>query len=94
MVHCTTKLYSICYANLSENWGFIICTLHQILLGLQNQGGLDGQDMQHTGKTRNAYIILAGKAEGKRPLGRTRCRWEDLREMGVESCGLDSSDSD
>jgi hypothetical protein len=27
------------------------------------------------GKTRNAYRILVGKPEGKRPLGRPRCRW-------------------
>jgi hypothetical protein len=27
------------------------------------------------GKTRNAYRILVGKQEGKRPLGRTRRRW-------------------
>jgi hypothetical protein len=25
----------------------------------------------------NAYKILVGKPEGKRPLGRPRCRWED-----------------
>jgi hypothetical protein len=36
---------------------------------------------------RNAYRILVGKPEGKRPLGRPRCRWVDsfkmdLREMG------------
>jgi hypothetical protein len=35
---------------------------------------------------RNAYRILAGKTEGKRPLGRPRCRWVndikmDLREI-------------
>jgi hypothetical protein len=37
---------------------------------------------------RNAYNILVGKHEGKRPLGRTRHRWEDaridLREIGWE----------
>jgi hypothetical protein len=38
---------------------------------------------------RNAYKILVGKPGGKRPLGRTRCRWEDniridLREIGWE----------
>jgi hypothetical protein len=39
---------------------------------------------------RSAYIILVGKPEGKRPLGRHRRRWEyyiglDLREVGWES---------
>jgi hypothetical protein len=33
---------------------------------------------------RNAYRILVGKLEGKRPLGRPRRRWEDMgfREIG------------
>jgi hypothetical protein len=29
------------------------------------------------GKKRNAYRLLVGKPEGKRPLGRPRCRWVD-----------------
>jgi len=38
-------------------------------------------------ETRNAFRILVGKPEGKRPLGKHRRRWEDnikmnLREMG------------
>jgi hypothetical protein len=33
------------------------------------------------GETRNAYRILVGKPEGKRPLGRPRRRM-DLREIG------------
>jgi len=38
---------------------------------------------------RNAYIILVGKPEGKRQLGRTSHRWEnnirlDLKEAGWE----------
>jgi hypothetical protein len=36
---------------------------------------------------RNVYRVLMGKPEGKRPLGKPRCRWEDgiimdLREIG------------
>jgi hypothetical protein len=39
------------------------------------------------GKERKLYKLLVGKPEGKRPLGRPRCRWEDgirldLRETG------------
>jgi hypothetical protein len=29
------------------------------------------------GEKRNAYRLLVGKPEGKRPLGRPRCRWVD-----------------
>jgi hypothetical protein len=35
---------------------------------------------------RNAYIVLVGKSEGKRPLGRPGHRWKDItidiRELG------------
>jgi hypothetical protein len=37
------------------------------------------------GEKRNAYRILVGNPEGKRPLGRPRRRWEDninYREIG------------
>jgi hypothetical protein len=29
------------------------------------------------GEKRNVYRLLVGKPEGKRPLGRPRCRWSD-----------------
>jgi len=39
------------------------------------------------GERRGVHRLLVGKAEGRRPLGRPRCRWEgnikmDLREVG------------
>jgi hypothetical protein len=34
------------------------------------------------GGKRNAYRLLVGKPEGRRPLGRSRHRWEDLLEIG------------
>jgi len=47
---------------------------------------------------RNAYKILVGKPERKRPRGRPRSRWEDnikmdLKGNSVGGCGLDSSGS-
>jgi hypothetical protein len=36
------------------------------------------------GKTRNAYRILVGKPEGKRPLGRLRRRWVENIKMDLE----------
>jgi hypothetical protein len=35
------------------------------------------------GVRRNAYRIFVGKREGKRPLGRPRCRWVDNIKMDV-----------
>jgi hypothetical protein len=35
------------------------------------------------GEKRNAYRILVGKPEGKRPLGRTKRRWVDNIKMDL-----------
>jgi hypothetical protein len=50
------------------------------------------------GEGRNVYRVLVGKPEGKRPLKRSRSRWEggikmDLREIGWGVCGVDSPGS-
>jgi hypothetical protein len=44
------------------------------------------ENVERMGKMRNIYNILVGKTEGKRPLGRSRRKWEnnikmDLREL-------------
>jgi hypothetical protein len=39
------------------------------------------------GETRNACRILVGKPEGKRPLGRPRCRWVDNIKMDLREIG-------
>jgi hypothetical protein len=49
------------------------------------------------GEGRNLYRVLAGKPEGRRPLGRPRRRWEDGIRMDLEEivwgCGVDSPGS-
>jgi hypothetical protein len=45
-----------------------------------------------TGKGRGVYKVLVGKPEGKRPLGRFRCRWEyniKIHLQEVECGGMD-----
>jgi hypothetical protein len=51
-----------------------------------------GRACSTNGENRNAYRILVGKPEGKRPLGRPIHRWldnikMDLREIGWGSMG-------
>jgi hypothetical protein len=38
----------------------------------------------HMGDMRNAYKILVGKPQGKRPHGRPMCRWEDSIRMDLK----------
>ena len=39
------------------------------------------------GEGRDVYRVLVGKPEGKRPLGRTRQRWEDNIKMDPQKVG-------
>ena len=38
----------------------------------------------HMGKGRDVHRVLVGKPEGKRSLGRPRCRWEDNIKMDLQ----------
>jgi hypothetical protein len=42
------------------------------------------------GERRGVYMVLVGKPEGKRPLGRPNCRWEDNIEMDLQEVGCGS----
>jgi hypothetical protein len=41
---------------------------------------------------RNMHRLLVGKPEGKRPLGRPRCRWMDNIKMDLLQTGLNVVD--
>ncbi|KAJ4443290.1 hypothetical protein ANN_04958 [Periplaneta americana] len=44
------------------------------------------------GESRNAYRVLVGRPERKRPLGRPRRRWEDNIKMDLREVGYDDGD--
>jgi len=45
--------------------------------------------MARMGEERVVYRVLVGKSEGRRPLGRPRCRWVDNIRMDLQdvACG-------
>jgi hypothetical protein len=44
------------------------------------------------GEKRNAYMTLVEKPEGKRPLGRPKCRWVDNIKMNLREIGWGAMD--
>jgi hypothetical protein len=39
------------------------------------------------GDSRGTYRVVVRKPEGRRPLGRLRCRWEDNMKMDLQDMG-------
>jgi len=44
------------------------------------------------GEGRGLYRVLVGKPEGRRPLGRPRCRWVDNIRMDLQKVGCGHMD--
>jgi hypothetical protein len=51
-----------------------------------------GRACSTNGEKRNAYRILVGNPEGKRPLGRSRRRWIDNIKTNIREIGWDGMD--
>jgi hypothetical protein len=51
-----------------------------------------GRASSTNGVKRNAYRILVGRPEGKRPLGRPRCKWIDNIKLDLREIGWDGMD--
>ena len=45
------------------------------------------------GDRRGAYMVMVGRPDGKRPLGRPIHRWEDNIKMDLQKTGMGSMDS-
>jgi hypothetical protein len=46
----------------------------------------------HMGERRSVYRVLVGKPEGKRLLGRPRCRWESNIKLDLQAVGYGGMD--
>jgi hypothetical protein len=51
-----------------------------------------GRACNADGEQRGMYRVLVGKPEGKRPLGRPRCRWKDNIRMDLQEVGCGGID--
>jgi len=45
------------------------------------------KNISRMGEGRGVHRVLVGKPEGKRQLGRLRCRWEDNIKMDLQEVG-------
>jgi PAS domain-containing protein len=68
------------------------CTLHPVLLIKARRMRWVGH-VACMGEVRDAYNILVQRPEGRRPLGRPRCRWEDNIKMDLREIGFGNVDS-
>jgi hypothetical protein len=51
-----------------------------------------GRACSTDGAKKDAYMLLVGKPEGKRPVGRPRRRWVDNINMDLTEIGCDDMD--
>jgi hypothetical protein len=62
----------------------MVCTVHLVLLRVIKARRMRwAGHVARMGKVRGAYNILVGRPEGRRPLGRSRRRWEDNIKMDL-----------
>ncbi|KAJ4429655.1 hypothetical protein ANN_21856 [Periplaneta americana] len=82
------KQNGLCDRQLDEGMQIILINCiqhHQAILRRLRWAG----HVARMGESRNAYRVLVGRPEGKRPLGRPRRRWEDNIKMDLREVGYD-----
>ena len=66
-----------------HNESLIISTPHKYCSGDEIEKNEMGEACSTYGERRGVYRVLVAKPEGKRPLGRPKCRWEDNIKMDL-----------
>jgi hypothetical protein len=62
----------------------MICTAHLIRSGEKSRRMRWAGHVAHMVERRDVYRVLVRKPEGKRPLGRSRRKWEDNIKINVQ----------
>ncbi|KAJ4427033.1 hypothetical protein ANN_26832 [Periplaneta americana] len=82
-----TWLEERCDARSSIHQISVAASCHNMITRLRWAG-----HVARMGESRNAYRVLVGRPEGKRPLGMPRRRWEDNIKMDLRELGYDDRD--
>jgi hypothetical protein len=74
---------------------FVICTRPPNIIGQIKSGRLRwAGHVARMGQHRKLYKVSVGKPEEKRPLGRPRCRWENVMRMDLREVFWGGGDVD
>jgi hypothetical protein len=63
-----------------------LCSLPSIVQVVKSRQMRWAGHVEHMGEDRGVHRVLVWKPEGKRPLGRPRCGWEDIK-MDLQEVG-------
>jgi hypothetical protein len=69
-----------------------LCTLPNIIRVIKSWRMRGAGHLARMGEMRNAYKMVVENSEGKRPLKRPRCRWEDNIRMDITEVGWEGVD--
>jgi len=61
-----------------------LCSLPNILRVVKSRRMRWAGHVVRMGEGRGVHRVLVGKPEGKRPMGRPRCRWDDNIKMDLQ----------
>ena len=71
---------------------YALYSLRDIIRNLKSRRLRWAGHVAYMEQTKNAYRVLVGKPEGRRPLERPRLRWEDNIKMDLREVGCDTGD--
>ena len=85
-------IYNEGVAFLMGNLNLSRCWMSDIVRVIKSRRMRWAGNVAHMEEGRGVHKVLVGKPEGKRPLGRPRCRWEDNIKIDLQEVGRGCGD--